>query len=53
MKKIIITAIFLSSFQLVFSQLGDAYHAPNTLQLSLDRQRRMNAADNAHYYNMR
>ncbi|MBL0146960.1 MAG: hypothetical protein IPP48_15800 [Chitinophagaceae bacterium] len=53
MKKIIITAIFLSSFQLVFSQLGDAYHAPNTLQLSLDRQRRMNAADNAHYDNMR
>jgi len=53
MKQIILTATLLLSCHLCFSQLGDAYHAPNTLQLSLDRQRRMAAADNAHYDNMR
>ncbi len=53
MKHIVITIILALSVFTSFSQYGDAYHAPNTLQLSLDRQRRMTAADNAHYDNMR
>jgi len=53
MKPIFITSTLLLACHFCFSQFGDAYHAPNTLQLSLDRQRRITAADNAHYDNMR
>lgn len=53
MKTIILLITSIASFQPGFSQLGDAYHAPNALQLSLEQQRRITAADNAHYDNMR
>lgn len=52
MKKILFLTMLIAPCT-VFAQLGDAYHAPNTLRLSLDRQRRMTANDNAHYDNMR
>ena len=52
MKKILFLTMLIAPCT-VFAQLGDAYHAPNTLQLSLERQRRMTANDNAHYDNMR
>lgn len=53
MKKIILILAILFLSAVVNAQYGDAYHAPNTVQLSLDRQKRMAAADNAHYDNMR
>gem|GEM_PF-6035293 len=51
-KNIFLTVLLITPF-IAAAQYGDAYHAPNTLQLALDRQRRIDANDNAHYNNMR
>lgn len=52
MKQFLAPIILILSVTDLFAQYGDAYHAPNTMQLELNRQQRMAANDNAHYNSM-